>query len=108
MSEIPAPYGPHHKKSDLERIAHFMNGFLGVEMLYDIPCLKKFENKKYDDLDKDEQNEWFEYTFAAVFRDASQGTAGHLGRPLKVVELNLIKRRLINFFFKTNIEFHGD
>src|ERR1700690_2066341 len=105
MSEIPFPYNPKgQKKSDIERIAHFMNGFLAVEMLYDIPCPDKFLKRRYDDLDEDEQKEWFEYTFASVFRDAALGAAGHMGRELKLVEINLIKRRISDFFKRADIE----
>jgi len=105
MSEIPAPYGPHHKKSDLERIAHFMNGFLGIEMFYDIPCPKKFEDLEYEDMDEDEQKEWYEYTFHAVFKDAAFQVVGLLGRELKAVEINLIKRRIVDFLKKAGIEY---
>ena len=106
MSEIPFPYNPKgQKKSDIVRIAHFMNGFLGVEMLYDIPCPDKFLKRKYDDLDEDEQKEWFEYTFAATFRDATFHVVGFLRRELKAVEINLIKRRIMNYFKQSGIEY---
>ena len=104
MSEIPAPYGPHHKKSDPERIAQFMTGFLGVEMLYDIPCPEKF-TCDYEDMTPDEQNEWFEYTFLEVFKDAAYQAVGLLGRELKVVELNLIRRRILNYLNDNGFEY---
>jgi hypothetical protein len=108
MPETPSSYNPKRRTSDIERIAKFMNGFLAVEMLYDIPCPKKFENKDYDDMGDDEQNEWYEYTFEAVFRDAAFQVVGLLARELKLVELNLIKRRIDDHFKKAGIKYHRE
>jgi hypothetical protein len=40
------------KPSDVERVAHFMNGFIGFEMLEDIPCPDHLQCD-YEDLDAD-------------------------------------------------------
>lgn len=105
MSEIPGPYGPKKKQSNLERVAAFMNGFLGVEMLDDIQYPDTLRVCDYDDLDEDEQKEWYEYTLNAVFRDATFQAIGALRRELSTVELNLIKRRIVNYFKQSGIEF---
>jgi hypothetical protein len=107
MSEVPVPYGPQ-KKTDIERIAAFMNGFLCPEMLNDIPLPQNLQNRDYDDLDEEEQREWYEITLNAVFRDAGLGAAGLLGRQLKVIELNLIKRRIADYFLKAGIDYKKD
>ena len=108
MSEIPARYGPKKKKSNIEMVAGFMNCFLGVEMLDDIQYPDTLRVCDYDDLDEDEQKEWYEYTLNAVFRDATFQAIGNLGRELSIVELNLIKRRIVDYFDRAGIEFHGD
>lgn len=102
MSEIPAPYGPKRKKPDLVRIADFMTGFLGVEMLQDIPCPENLQ-MNYDDMDDEQKKKWYEYTLNAVFKEAALQAAGLLGRQLKVVELNLIKRRIADFFIRNGM-----
>jgi hypothetical protein len=84
------------KVSDLEKISVLMNQFLILEMLEDIPCPEHLQ-KSYDDLDKTEKKEWFEYTSQEVFKEAVFLTTGCLGRNLEIVEFNLIKRRIINF-----------
>jgi len=106
MTENPNPSNKSKKPkpSDIERIAHFMTAYLGVEMLEDIPCPEHLQ-KDYDDLDKDGKREWFEYTFHEVFKDAAFNVFGLLGRQLSVVELNLIKRRIVDFFKKAGIEY---
>ena len=105
MSEIPAPYNPKgKKKSDIERIAHFMNGFLGPELLMDYPWPKRL-HKPYQDLTPAEQTEWFELAFNMVFRDARLEVASLLGRELKEVEINLIKRRILDYFQELRIEY---
>ncbi len=105
MSEIPAPYNPKgKKKSDIERIAHFMNGFLGPELLMDYPWPKRL-HKPYQDFTLAEQTEWFEIAFNMIFRDAKMEVGGLLGRELKVVEINLIKRRILDYFQELRIEY---
>jgi hypothetical protein len=105
MAEIPTPYGPKKKKSDIERVAHFMNGFLGIEMLEDIPYPKHLRICLYDELTNEEKKEWYEYTFGAVLKDATFQVAGFLGRALRAVEINLIKRRIADPFKKAGIEY---
>ena len=107
MSEFPAPYGPKRKLTNNERVAAFMNGFLGVEMLDDIQYPDSLRVCVYDDLDEEEQNEWYEYTLNAVFKDAAFQAIGAFGRELSTVELNLIKRRIVNFFIQTGIELNS-
>jgi len=104
VSETPVPYGPKRKSSDIERVALFMTGYLGVEMLYDIPCPEKF-TADFEDMTPDQQMEWFEYTFLEIFKDAANQVVGLLGRELKVVELNLIRRRIINYLNASGFEY---
>jgi len=104
MSEIPAPYnssGP--RKKDIERIADFMNGFLSIEMFEEIQYPENMR-RPYDDMDDDLKQLWYEYTFHEIFRDAGMSVSGFVGRQLSRVELNLIKRRIINFFKQIRIE----
>jgi hypothetical protein len=91
--------------SPVERLARFLDGFLAVELLESIPCPKHLQ-KDYDDFDEDEKKEWYEFTFHEVFRETGrEATAtGFLGRQLSLVELNLIKRRIVNFFDAAGIE----
>ncbi len=106
MSEIPAPYGnKEKKKSDIERIAAFMTRFLEVGILGTFPYPEDLQ-KIYQDLDNPGKNEWYEHTFSAVFRDACQSVIGLLGRVLKPVEINLIKRRIVNYFKQAGIEYN--
>ena len=92
MSEIPHP----NKPSDLERIAHFLNGYLGPELLKDIDYPKHLE-KDYGDMTLEEQYELFEFTFNDLFRDSAMFIVDHMHRALSIVELNLIKRRILNY-----------
>ena len=103
MSENPVPYGrPDHRKP-VERLARFLDGFLAIEFLETIPCPTHLQ-KDYDDMNDEERKEWSEFTFHEVFLDTSREAMGFLGRQLSLVELNLIKRRIINFFAKAGIE----
>jgi hypothetical protein len=103
MSENPAPYGrPDHIKP-VERLARFLDGFLAIELLETIPCPTHLQ-MDYDDLDETGKKEWYEFTFHEVFRESGREAAGFLGRQLSLVELNLIKRRIINFLAKAGIE----
>ena len=92
------------KISDIERIAAFMTGYLGVETLESIPCPEHLQCD-YDDLDDEGKNEWFEYTANVVFKEAAFLIVGMLGRPLRTVELNLVKRRIVDFLKKAGIEY---
>lgn len=84
------------KKSDLLRIAQFLNGYLGKELLmgFDTP---KHLHKEYDDMTPEERDELFEFSFHVIFRDSANEIADHLKRQLSIVELNLIKRRVLDF-----------
>jgi hypothetical protein len=105
MSETPGSYNPHSNKNPAAlRVANFMNGFLGPELLMDYPWPKRL-HKPYQDLTPAEQTEWFELAFNMVFRDAKLEIVGLLGRELKVVELNLIKRRILDYFQELRIEY---
>ncbi|HEY5038862.1 MAG TPA: hypothetical protein VIJ93_07310 [bacterium] len=108
MSEIPAPYNPTPKKrSDLENIAAFLNYFLVVETLEDmnIPDHLALD---YDDMNVKQKKEWYEFSFNAMFIRASQEILVMLRRQLNVVELNLIKRRIVDFFKQAGIEYLKD
>ena len=102
MSEVPVPYG--NSKSDLERLAHFLNGFLGPELLENIPIPKHLVGD-YHDFDDGRKKEWFEWAFHEVFGEAGREAAGFLNRKLGVVELNLIKRRVLNYFEQKGIKY---
>ena len=91
-------------KSDIERIARFMDGFIGFEMLDDIPCPDDLQCD-YDDLDENGKKRWYEYTFSAVLRDATMQAVGMLGRSLRKVEITLIQRRIENYFMESGIEY---
>lgn len=103
MSEKNHPKKP----SDIERIAQFMTAYLCVEVLDTIPCPDHLQCD-YDDLDEAGKNEWFEYTANAVFSEAAQEIVNRLGRQLSVVELNLIKRRIVDYFKTAGIEYKKD
>ncbi len=108
MSDIPMQYNPKgNPKRDLVRLAAFLNGFLTIETLEDLPCP---ENLKcdYEDLNKDGKREWYEYTLNALFLMAARESFCVLGREPKIVELGLIKRRIVNFFKKAGIELEQD
>ena len=108
MSEIPAPYNPSpKKKSDLENIAAFLNYFLVVETLEEMP-IPEHLNRDYDDLDERGKKAWRDHTFKAVFEKAHQGCIEMLRRHLKEVERNLIKRRIIDFFKQAGIEYDNE
>ncbi len=108
MSEVPAPYNPKDKKtSDIERVARFMNGYLSLEILEEIPCPESLQ-RDYDDLDGDGKRQWVEYTFCELFRMASLEVYGVLGRGPNPLELNLMKRRIVNYFKNIGIEYKGE
>ena len=98
---------PPNNPQDIQRIAQFMNGFLSLENLENLPCPEPLQ-KDYHDLDMAGKEEWFVHHFHLLFRDAAIEVAGLLGRQLNTVELNLIRRRVINFFKDQGIEYHGD
>ena len=93
----------HPQDKDIVRIANFMNGFLGFEMLEDIPCPDHLQCE-YEDLDVEGKNQWYEYTLNEVFRIAAMEAICVLGREPNVVELGLIKRRIENYFKESGIE----
>lgn len=66
MSEIPAPYNADSSKTGIERIAHFLNGFLGKELLCDID-IPKHLHKKYENMTTEEMDELFEFAFQEIF-----------------------------------------
>ena len=110
MSEIPAPYGHNskgHKKSDLERIAHFMNGYLGRELLMDISYSEILQGD-YRDLSDELKKEWFAFTAHELFKESTFQIVGILARQLKPVESNLIKRRIADYLISIGIEFEED
>jgi hypothetical protein len=84
------------KKHDLLRIAEFLNGYLGQELLmgFDTP---KHLHKDYDDMTTEERDELFEFAFNRIFTDSAIEVSDHLKRQLSVVELNLIRRRVLDF-----------
>ena len=93
----------HHHDKDIVRIANFMNGFLGFEMLEEIPCPDHIQCA-YDDLDADGKRQSYEYTLNELFRMATMESVCVLGREPNVVELGLIKRRIVNYFKESGIE----
>jgi hypothetical protein len=84
------------KKHDLLRIAEFLNGYLGKELLmgFDTP---KHLHKDYDDMTNEERDELFEFAFNRIFTDSAMEVSDHLKRQLSVIELNLIRRRVLDF-----------
>lgn len=108
MSAAPAPHNPKDGRiSDIERVARFMNGYLSVETLEEIPCLENLQCD-FDDLDRDGKREWVEYTFNELFRMACLEVYGVLGRGPKLLELNLIKRRIVDYFKNIGIEYGAE
>ncbi|SRR5258708_37192495 len=104
MSAIPESNDPKRpKKKDLERIAKFMNGFLNLEMFDEIRYPED-QHCPYDDMSDEKKQQWYEYTFHEMFKDAAMQIAGLLGRQLSIVELNLIKRRIVDFFKRIGID----
>jgi hypothetical protein len=93
----------HHHDKDIVRIANFMNGFLGFEMLVEIPCPNHLQCN-YDDLDTDGKRQSYEYTLNEVFRITAMEVFCVFGRESNVVELGLIKRRIVNYFKESGIE----
>lgn len=92
------------KASGIERVAKFMDGFIGFEMLEDIPCPNDLQCD-YDDLDAEGKQRWYEYTYSEVLRDASMQASGMLGRGLSNPEISLIQRRVSNYFIENGIEY---
>ena len=86
MSEIPAPYNADSNKTDIELIAHFMNGFLGKELLADID-IPKHLHKKYENMTPDEMDELFEFAFQEIFKEAGIYIADHLNARLRLWNL---------------------
>jgi hypothetical protein len=108
MSEIPAPYNPKGRKlSPLEHLAAFMTGYLTVEVMVDLPTPENLQCD-YDDLDDDGKREWYEYTLNELFRMAARDSFSVLGRGPNLVELGLIKRRIVNFFKQAGIEYEKE
>ena len=104
MSEILGPYNSKDpQKKDVERIAEFMNGFLSIEMFEEIHYPEGLQ-RPYDSMSAENKKLWYEYTYHEIFKDASMCAAGFVGRSLGRVELNLIQRRVINFFKQIRIE----
>jgi hypothetical protein len=85
-----------NKKPDLLKIAEFMNGYLGKELLmgFDTP---KHLHKEYDDMTSEERDELFEFAFSRIFTDSAMEVSDHIKRKLSLVELNLIRRRVLVF-----------
>jgi hypothetical protein len=106
MSEIPAPYG-HDNRHPVQRLADFLNGYLSWELLEDIPTPEKF-HKDYEDMTPDDQRDFTEFALNAVFAEATRDVAEFLGRNPTIVEINLIKRRVVNFFKRGGIEYERD
>jgi hypothetical protein len=91
------------KENDLVRIANFMNGFLNIEMFEEIEYPVGFQ-RPFDSMSPKAKMIWYEYTYHEIFRDASMCVTGFVGRSLSRVELNLIQRRVLNFFKQMRIE----
>ncbi len=95
------------KENDIQLISKFLNDFLVFEIFINIPCPKNLQYD-YEDLDDSGKKELFEYTFNYVFRDACIETAEFLGRGLRLIELNLIRRRSLNFLKQNGLEYYQD
>lgn len=106
MSEIPAPYGKENRPPAL-RLAQFLNGYLSWELLEDIPTPKKF-HKDFEDMTKEVQQDFIEFALNAVFSEATRDVTEFLGRTPTIIEINLIKRRVVNFFKRGRIEYEKD
>jgi hypothetical protein len=108
MSEIPTPYNPKgNKKSDLKRIAHFMNGYLGSELLMDISFPENLQGD-YRDFSVSVKKEWHEFTFQQIFKESAYQIVGFLKRQLRPIELNLIKRRIAVYLTDLGVEYEKD
>ncbi len=95
---------PPHTPNDFQRIAFFMNGILSDETLDNLPCPEHLQCD-FNDLDSKGKGELYVNAFHTLFRDAAIEVAGLLQRKLEPMELNLIRRRIINNFKKFGIEY---
>ena len=73
-------------------------------MLFDIPCPENL-SMDYVDMTPEQKKEWFEYTYFQVFKDAAYQVVEMLGRELTVIELNLIRRRILNYLKENGFEY---
>ncbi len=94
MSEISAP----------ERIAHFLNGYLGNDLL-DAIVIPINLAKNYKEMTTEEQDELFEFVFHDIFKESAMYIADEMKRELRVVELNLIKRRVMDFLKQSGMKY---
>lgn len=84
-----------------------MNDYLSIKALEKIP-FPEILHCDYYDLDDDGKKAWHEFAFNAIFLSANLETEGLLGRELKLVELNLISRRIVNFLKRIGIDYNKD
>jgi|GEM_PF-6842574 len=101
MSEVPVPYGP--KNTDGERLAAFLDGYLSLESVENIPAPEGLECD-FGDMADQQKKEWFAYTYHELFGVAALEIAGLFGRSLKAWELGLISRRVVLFLQKIGME----
>jgi hypothetical protein len=107
MSEERAPYGPQQKKSPPEKIAWFINDFLGQETLLDIPYPECLQGDP-GDFNQEEREYFLSFTYFSIFQDSVDAVSGILARDLFQWELGLISRKLIIFLKKNGYELNGD
>lgn len=107
MSEERAPYGARKKLSDQERIALFLNDFLGKESIMDIQYPTHLE-KPYEEMTTAEREDFFSETFRFVFMETSQAVSWFMRRPLAVFELGLIRRRIVILLKSLGFQYSGE
>jgi hypothetical protein len=104
MSETPAPYNSPDPPPETERIARFLDGYLGQEILLDHTYPTHLQGD-YEDFDDEKKKEWFEFTFHTLFRDTTQALVDFLHRDFTLAELGLVKRRVVNFLKQSGFEY---
>lgn len=106
MSEIPAPYGHPSKKSAPERIAAYLNAYLGPESLMDISYPEHLQIPA-DEMTEAGQDEYVLFTFHHIFGESACALADFLGRGLTAPELGLVRRRVVLFLKKNGFFLEG-
>ena len=81
----------------------FLNYYLTRETLEEIQTPNHLA-KDYDDMTGEERKEFYEYCFHKLLGMAGLEICKMLGRRLRIVELNLVKRRILDFFKQAGIE----
>ena len=92
------------KGENIQRIAVFLNGFLGKECLQDLQY-PDYLLGDYDEFDEDQKADWFEWTYSQILLDIGMGIGDILGRSFNNVETGLVRRRIILFLNKNGYSY---